>query len=167
MLSVDGTNYKVPEQGLLFFSHKFGESGVRYEITLCLLTGDCVWVYRPFEYGPWSDINIFNHSLKHHLSPFERVEADDGYVGGAPLHIKCLTSFTNPEETLFMQQRIRNRKETINKRLKQWGILKQVYQYDIGEHSYVLRAILVLIQTAINNSKNFFLVDTVTHLMIN
>ena len=88
---------------MLFFTHKFGESGVQYEIALCLLTGDYVWVHRPFECCPWPDINIFNHSLKHHLSPFERVEVDDGYVGGAPLHIKCPASFTNLEETLFMQ----------------------------------------------------------------
>ena len=65
----------------------------------------------------WNDIQIFRNSLISHLKNGERVEADDGYVGEAPEFVKCPASFTNPKETLYMQQRVRNRQETVNKRM--------------------------------------------------
>ena len=37
------------------------------------------------------------------LGPNEQAEADDGYVGELPLHIKCPKCFTNPKEKLAMQ----------------------------------------------------------------
>jgi hypothetical protein len=101
-------------------------------------------------------MNILNNSLKHHLSKFERVEADDGYIGGAPLHIKCPKSFTNDKETELSQQMICNRQEKINKRLKQWDILKQVYRHNLGVHGNGVQAILVLTQVAINHGENLF-----------
>ena len=51
----------------------------------------------------WLDISIFRNSLQSHLSLIKRVEADDGYVGEAPLAAKCSKSFVNPEETKWMQ----------------------------------------------------------------
>jgi hypothetical protein len=74
-----------------------------------------VWIHGPFECGAWPDISIFRDSLISHLLPAKRVEADDGYIGEAPQYIKCPKSFTNPEETKFMQSRVRS------------GILKQMY----------------------------------------
>jgi hypothetical protein len=34
------------------------------------------------------------------LDPGERVEADDGYVGKTPRHVKCPMSFNNPLKTV-------------------------------------------------------------------
>ena len=53
-----------------------------------------------------------------HFEKEERVETDDEYIGEHPQHIKCPKGLANPEETLFMQQRIRNREDIANKRLK-------------------------------------------------
>ena len=91
-----------------------------------------------------------------HLEPNERVEADDGYVGEAPQHVKCPKSFTNKPETEAMQQRVRNRQETVNNRFKFWGILRQVYRHDIPKHGYVFRAIAVITQISINNGEKLF-----------
>ena len=44
-------------------------------------------------------------------------------------------------------------------RLKQWEILKQVYCHDITKHGYVLRAVAVVVQVAIENGKPLFQVD--------
>ena len=51
--------------------------------------GDVVWVHGPFPCGDWPDIVIFRSSLISFLDEGERVEADDGYVGEAPMYIKC------------------------------------------------------------------------------
>ena len=99
-----------------------------------MLTGEIVWLNSPYECGMWNDIQIFRNYLISHLEEGELVEVDDGYVGDAPEHVKCPASFVNPEETLYMQQRIRNRQEAVNKRLKKWDILKQVYLHEFSRH---------------------------------
>ena len=137
LVSVDGTDFRIAEQGRLFYSHKFKKSAVRYEVALCILSGDIVWLNGPYEAGIWHDISIFRNSLQSHLGLNERVEADDGYVGEAPLAIKCPRSFVNPEETKWMQARVLSRQETVNKRFKDWGILRQVYRHDIPSHGEV------------------------------
>jgi hypothetical protein len=71
------------------------------------------------------------------LDENEHVEADDGYVGEAPKYIKCPMSFTNDERKSAIQSRVRSRHETINKRLKQWGCLRQQFRrHDIAKHSF-------------------------------
>ena len=75
---------------------------VRYEVCICILTGDIVWINGPYQCGTWPDISIFRDSLKSFLAPNERVEADDGYIGEAPENVKCPKSFTNPAETEYV-----------------------------------------------------------------
>ena len=84
----------------------------------------------------WSLARYFNYhnSLKSNLEPGEISEADDGYIGEALEFIECPKSFGNPQETLFMQQRVENRNEIINKCMKNWGVLKKVYCHQFDFH---------------------------------
>ena len=91
-----------------------------------------------------------------HLEEGERVEADDGYIGEAPRCIKCPKSFLNLEETLFLQQRVRNQQETVNKRKKNWGVLKQVYRHRFTGHGDLFSAIVVITQITIENGEPLF-----------
>ena len=91
-----------------------------------------------------------------HLEHNERVEADDGYIGEHPRYVKCPAGFTNPEETLFMQQRVRNRQETVNKRFKHFEILKQIFRNDLELHGDAFRAIAVITQVIINQGEKLF-----------
>lgn len=145
--------------GRLFSSHKFaGKSGLRYEVGICILTGDIVWINGPYECGIWPDISIFRDALVSSLAPNERIEADDGYLGEHPEHVKCPKGFANDEITEFMQQRARNRQETMNKRFKLWGILKQVFRHKqkLVEHGDIFRAVAVICQLAVNNGEVLF-----------
>ena len=123
---------------------------------MCILTGEIVYFCDPYECRKWNDISIFRNALMTELSPINRVEADDGYIGEHPRHIKCPKGFANPEQTLFIQQRARNRHDTVNKRVKNWGILKQVYRHDIPKHGDVFRAIAVITQLSITNCEQIF-----------
>ena len=109
--------------------------------------------------GAFPDVEIFRSCLSLWLDRDEHVEADDGYIGNAPYKVKCPASLTNPDETQAMQPIVRMRQETINMRLKQWEILKQVYRHDITKHGYVLRAVAVVVQVAIENGEPLFQVD--------
>lgn len=160
LLSVDGTDFRIPNHGPQFASHKYkGKSALRYEVALDILKGELAWHHGPFPAGAWPDISIFRHALKYHIDENERVEADDGYIGEAPEKVKCPASFVNPAENEEMQQRVRNRQETVNKRFKQWGILNSVYRHDISTHGDVFRAISVITQVAIKNGEPLFDVE--------
>jgi hypothetical protein len=159
---VDGTDFAIPQYGPAFSSHKFNmKSGLRYEVGICIKTGDIVWLNGPFPCGRNPDITIFRKALLSHLNPGERVEADDGYIGDAPQYVKCPKAFTNPVETERMQQLVRNRQETVNKRFKNWGILKQVYRNKekVHLHGEVFRAIAVITQLSINSGEQLFQVQ--------
>jgi hypothetical protein len=156
LVTVDGTDFRIPEHGKPFYSFKFRKSALRYEVALCILTGDIVWINGPYEAGKWNDLQIFRNSLMSHLAPNERVEADDGYVGEHPHHVKCPKGIGNLPETEYMQQRARNRQETVNKRFKVWGALKQVWRHAIELHGEVFRAIAVITQLTINSGERLF-----------
>jgi hypothetical protein len=90
------------------------------------------------------------------LAPAERVEADDGYLGEAPLHVKCRMSFTNPEITEAMQAIVRMRQESVNKRFKDWGVLRQRYRHNVAEHGDAFTSVAVLTQLSINSGERLF-----------
>ena len=165
LISVDGTDLRIPQQGHVakgnpWASHKYaGKSALRYELGVDIITGHLVWINGPFPAGAFPDVEIFRSCLSLWLDRDERFEADDGYIGDAPYKVKCPASLTNPDETQAMQSIVRMRQETINMRLKQWEILKQVYRHDITKHGYVLRAVAVVVQVAIENGEPLFQVD--------
>jgi hypothetical protein len=106
---------------------------MRYEIGISIVGGDIVWLNGPYEARTWNDIKIFRDFLMSNLDPGERVEADDGYVGEAPRHVKCPMSFANPLKNRRMQAIVRSRHETIKKRFKQWGCLVKLKNiYNVG-----------------------------------
>ena len=88
LMSVDGTDFRIAEHSKKFYSFKFKKSALRYEVALCILTGDIVWINGPYKSGVWNDIAIFRDGIMHHLEDGERVEADDVYLGEAPKYVK-------------------------------------------------------------------------------
>jgi hypothetical protein len=145
-----------PQHKEFFFSFKFQGSGLRYEIGISILGGDILWLDGPYEAGTWNDINIFRDSLMSNLDPGEWVEADDGYVGEAPHHVKCPMGFANPLKNRRMQGIVRSRHEKINKRFKQRGCLIQRFRHDYLKHADVLRSCVVITQLAIDSGEPGF-----------
>jgi hypothetical protein len=141
-----------------WYSHKFKGPGLRYEVCLCILSGDIVWVHGPFPCGKWPDITIFRHALKYFLGEGERAEADGGYVGECPGFVVAPDAFVGADRAR-MKKRIRSRQETVNKRFKQWGCLKQVFRHNddmARHHSSCFRAVAVITQLSIENGEPLF-----------
>ena len=159
LISVDDTDFLIPRRGKAFYSHKFNKSALRYEVALCILTGDIVWINGPYEPGLWNDLTIFQNSLQSNLEEQERVEADDGYIGAHPEFAKCPRGFADPAETLAMQARVRHRQETINLRFKFFGAMKQTWRHEIGRHGIAFRAIAIILQLTINTGERLFAVN--------
>lgn len=159
LVSVDGTDFRIPHAGRRFYSYKYKASGLRYEVALCILSGEIVWLNGPFEPGIWNDISIFRSALLGELEEGERVEADDGYSGEAPRHVKCPCSIAQRDDTDEMQSIVRRRHETVNKRFKQFGVLKQLYRHDIRDHGDKFRCVAIVTQLSIQNGEPLFSVD--------
>jgi hypothetical protein len=122
------------------------KSGLRYEVGLCILTGDICWWSGPYAPGNWNDLTIFRDSLVSMLEPGERCEMDRGYQGSAPTYVKCPGALEADSNTAEIQQRVRSRQETINEWFKNWAILSTLYCHDLLEHQTVFGAIVVLTQ---------------------
>ena len=128
---------------------------------LDILTGDIVWVLVPFPCSDWHDIVIFRLALTQMLDKCERVEADDGYVGEDPLHVKATSSAVHDQDARmrYVRGRVRMRQETVNKRLKQFHVLHAIFHHDLEFHADCFRACAVLTQLSINNGNPLFSTD--------
>jgi len=148
-------------KGNAFGSHKYvGKSALRYDLGVDILAGNLVWIQGPYSAGKYTDITIFNKVLRNFLEPGERVEADKGYRGH-PDKIKCQGNVANLAENWEMQGRVRARHEMLNRRLKNWGILSQVFRYHIMMHGDVFWACAVVTQLTVENGEPLFKVEHV------
>ena len=81
-MSVDGTDFRIEEStpwSSSWFSHKFKEAAVRYEVAVSIESEDIVDINGTFQAGNWPYISIFRDGLIGMLDEGERVEVDDGY----------------------------------------------------------------------------------------
>ena len=140
-----------------WYSQKFRGPGLRYEVAVSLKQGDIVWINGPYE-CVWPDIKIFRDSLISFLDPFERVEADDGYVGEQPAKCKTPGGFASHSDNVAgeLRNRIRSRHETVNARLNYFGALKQLYRHSLLDHGAVFRAVAILCQLSFENGEPLF-----------
>lgn len=157
LISVDCVDFGIPHAGRRFHTHKWKfHSALRYEAGVCILTGDLVWLNGPYEAGTWNDIKIFRNSLLSNLDDGERVESDDGLRGVSPEYSKCPRSMGNLEECEAQQQLVRSRQETMNKRFKQFNILKQIYKGKIEHHAGYTRVCAIVTQLCIEYGERLF-----------
>eukprot|EP00804_Cyclotella_cryptica_P018889 CCRYP_006428-RA/>CCRYP_006428-RA protein AED:0.19 eAED:0.73 QI:0/0/0/1/1/1/2/0/365 len=81
LVMIDGTDVPVQHKfDPKFCSHKFQSNGLKYEVGVCIQSGNIVWVNRPFRGGE-NDLNIARQAVIGALEEGEMVEADGGYAG--------------------------------------------------------------------------------------
>ena len=159
LVSVDGTDFKNQEPTPFWagwHSRKFNGPGLRYEVAICICSGDVVWIHGPFLCGRWPDLCIFRNALKNELGIGEKAEADKGHRG-EPEHVSV------PDCNAFLNAVARRQKalararhETLNKRLKQWHCLHDTFRHDLTKHGQVFRAVAVITQVSIENGEPLF-----------
>ena len=167
MTSNDGVDFEIAEPwpynryiSKRWYSHKFKGPGIRYLIGVAILTGDIVHISGPYPCGDWPDVKIFKQDIVPELDANERVEADGGYASLDPQYTKTPESASSREESKDLKNKVRARHETVNKRLKQWAILRKVFtNTDLKKHSFALRAVAVITQLSFDNGEPLFQVD--------
>lgn len=157
LVSIDGTDFQIYQWQPFWtgwYSHKFKGPGVRYEVGVCILTGDIVWIHGPYPCGRWPDLKIFRSALKGLLAAAgggEKVAADKGCRGES----QCIVTPTG-DSSDDVGKNARGRHETVNKRFKQWNILHRVFRHDVAKHQAVFSAVASITQIAINNGEPLY-----------
>jgi hypothetical protein len=111
-------------------------------------TGWIVWVNGPFPCGTWPDLRIARESLIYALQRGEYYIADGGYHDGNQWSVT-----PNGLHTFDQRQmaHVRARHETINRRFKQFSILRNQYRFSRDKHGMVFMAVANVIQLGIVN----------------
>jgi hypothetical protein len=159
LVSVDGTDFDIYEPSPFspeWFSHKLNGAGLRYEIGICIQTGEPVWINGPFPCGSWPDLRIARNALVDALDPGEYYLADGGYRDGNQYSVTPtgLHLFDDRQKAV-----VHAHHETLNKRYKDWGALRQLYRHDGVSHSKVFCAIANIVQVPIMNGEPLFEVE--------
>eukprot|EP00804_Cyclotella_cryptica_P006162 CCRYP_015261-RB/>CCRYP_015261-RB protein AED:0.20 eAED:0.17 QI:0/-1/0/1/-1/0/1/0/139 len=127
-----------------FCSHKFRSNGLKYEVGVCIQSGNIVWVNGPFRGGEY-DLNIARQAVIGVLEEGEMVEADGGYAG-EEFYIK-IPKDAKTEEHRHIKTVTRSCHETANNRLKLFRILKAQFRHGLEKHSMCFRAVVVITTT--------------------
>lgn len=149
-ITVDGTDFRIRQPTVFdkkYYSHKFHGPGLRYEVGVCIATGHLVWINGPYPCGSNPDIVIFRSALKWKLVFGERVEADKGYRG-EPLFVSVPEDFQS-EQHKQSKNHARARHEQVNRRLKNFECLHQVFRHDLSKHVDVFWAVAVITQLSL------------------
>ena len=99
------------------------------------------------------------------LLPEEMANVDAGYPGEKDFLRKKGVHDTKEEEKEDSEKRARH--ETVNRRFKQWEILKQQFRNEKEKHQMVFYAIAVLTQMDIDNGNVLFSIEPVTKKLAN
>lgn len=123
-VSLDALDIKILEPtpfDARWFSHKFHGPGLKYEIGLNIRNGDIVWAFGGYPCGEFPDLCLAREAFVLALNDNERAMADKVYKD---------PSFITPNSSNSIQHNlIMSRHETVNKRLRQFNILKIEFRY--------------------------------------
>ena len=157
LITIDGTDMNCEMRfDKRFYSLKFNKGGVRYEVGVCIRTGHIVWLNGPFRCGQ-PDITNARQAVVDALEDGEKAEADLGYRGeGSKINTPCEFG---PKELEQMKANARARHETVNRRLKHFGVLSHRYRHNINDHSTNFRAVAVITQLNIETNAPLYEVD--------
>jgi hypothetical protein len=148
-VSIDGTDGAIQEVYPFdpeLYSYKLNAAGLRYEIGICIATGLIVWVNGPYKPAKWPDLKIFRDAMIHALDIGEWIVADGGYNDGFQFVIpkRC-----GPLELQLMTARAGARHETVNARIKIFGVLHEPFRHGLNRHGSVFNAIANVVQISL------------------
>ena len=160
LVSIDGTDFVVNEEhpfNSKWFGFKFKNAGVRYEIGICIQTGEIVWVNGPFPCGSYPDhvIVALPGGLIDNLSLGEQYLCDGvyKYKPGAVTP----TGLNNPDDR--MKSIARAWHDTVNSRFKRFGVLRNRFRHHVSKHRCCAWSVFNLIQVEIEEESSLFQVQ--------
>ena len=137
------------------FSYKVNGPGIRYEIDLCIQSGDIIWVNGPFRPGEMNDDGVAKtKGFWSALAPGEMFLVDSIYSGA-----KAITPNGRINRDQSMKSTARARHETVNSKLKQFAILRVEFRHGFHRHGQVFHSIAAICQIEMEVESPLFPVD--------
>ena len=143
LLTIDGIHCRCYEKDSSWYSHKFKQAGVNYELGVNVYENKLVWIKGP-DKAATHDITVYRKDLKKKIPKGKRVIADGGYKG-EPKTISFPNAHDSKDLAKF-KSRARCRHETFNGRLKTFGCLEQRFRHKIQKHVICFEAVCVIVQ---------------------
>jgi hypothetical protein len=160
LVSVDGIHCRVfePSHGSwsknpAYYSHKFRQSALAYEVALSVFQNKCVSLNGPYP-ASTSDGTIFKNGIRDKIPVGRRAIVDNGYKGEEPKYSK-----PNPLDSEGLRRfkgRVRSRQECFNSRLKAFQCLKQDFRHGEEKHKMCFEAVAVICQYQLENGSPLF-----------
>ena len=150
-MTIDGVDCPIREPepfSKIWFSKKFSGAALRYEVAICIQTGDICWINGPFKPGKWNDLTIFRRNLKGKLLSWEKVECDDGYSDPKCRHKSMILNRLDD----MAKGDARSRQENVHADIKIFDCLERAgpWRHDRHLHKHAFAAASVLTQLAYN-----------------
>ena len=111
---------------------------------------------RAFPCGAWPDLRISREKLVYRLRRGEKVIADRGYRGSHWHMVPDDSHVTRNKRLERMKGIARARHETVNKRFKEYGCLKNKWRHERSKHHIVMGACANMTQLKIQKGKSTF-----------
>ena len=161
LLTVDGVHCRVYEpqhptksKDPSFYSHKFKQSGLNYELGISVFDNALVWMNGPFK-ASRHDITIFRRGGLQDLVPEgNRIIGDHDYIG-EPNLISTPNSH-DPAALRKFKSRARARHESFNGRIKNFKCLDERFRHGLNKHKIVFEAVCVICQYQMENGSPLF-----------
>jgi len=157
LCSVDGVHFRIFEPRFMpstgWYSCKYNKAGLTYEIACSVYHDKIVWVNGPFPAGQ-NDLRVFRKpdGLLSKIPEGKMCIMDEGYVGEACAGTK---NEFDTAEVKELKCRAKARQESVNQKLKSFGILNQTFrttgELRLERHQAALEACLVIIQYELDN----------------
>jgi len=154
-ITVDGIHCRIgePQHGTYsknpkFYSHKFKQAGLDYEVAMSTFENKCVWINGPFPAGK-NDVSVFRAALNQRMGNGKLGIADKGYRGEGDL-LAVPTSHDTPDVREF-KSRALARHEKFNGQLKNFGCLSNQFRHDLSKHQPCFEAVAVICQYQLEN----------------
>lgn len=152
---MDGVDFKILEPipfNKGWYSHKFKGAGLRYEIGLNIRTGNIIWAFGGYPCGLYPDLKLARETYVHSVGAGEKTMADKAY--------KDDNFFILPNDhNHTLHKLIMSRHETVNKRLKQFRILKHEFRHSLDKHPMVFHAVANVTQLMLQNGEPLFTIN--------
>jgi hypothetical protein len=160
LVSVDGIHCRCyePQHGEWsknpkYYSHKFKQSGLAYEVALSVFHNQVVSLNGPYP-ASVNDTTIFKNGLRDKIPAGRKAIVDNGYKGKNPQFSK-----PNPLDAKAVRQfkgRARSRQECFNTRLKTFQCLEHNFRNGEEKHKMCFEAVAVICQYQLENGSPLF-----------
>ncbi|KAJ3279352.1 hypothetical protein HDU79_000683 [Rhizoclosmatium sp. JEL0117] len=147
---VDGIDILIEEVYPFFkglYSHKFKHAAYRYQVASAIGVSKFVHISGSVPCGLYTDLKMVKKSLLPKLEIGEKVAADEGYVG---VPGKIMTRLPGNSPSIIKHNRnlsiMQSRHEGMNGKLKDFGILFQMFRWRREEHYLIFTAVAQITQ---------------------